>query len=604
MSKLPAYQRFFAELKRRKVFRVTAVYGAVSFGVLQAADILFPRIGLPDWTVTLVAALTLVGFPLALVLTWAYERTPDGVKRTDPAETVELEAIASAARGSRWTLGLAAIAGAALLAVGTWWVLARPDAAAAHSYQSIAVLPFVNMTGLADNEYLGDGLAEELLNALVRIDGLAVSSRTSAFAFKGSDAGATAIANSLGVETVLEGSVRGSAEVLRITAQLIDARTGFHVWSDTYDLAPADLLDIQDDLTARIVDALAVQFGGEEARPVPGRGTEDPLAYDYYLQGRYFWNKRTAEDLQIAVGLFEKAIAADSAFAPAYAAIADAYAVPAGWDADDAAVSLAQAERYARLALEIDPALAQAHSALAFVLMMRDLDLEGAEASFVRAIELDPNYATAHQWYSELLAATERDDEAFREVKRAEELDPTMIIRWNVVRVLYFAGRYDEAVAEAEPLVEEGGPYGDLAAVYQMLSYEMKGEYESAFEALSRVGMGDLLTADFRDSVRANAPDGPEGGPAAFIARGLERTLGEVGSEPDEEGAEPGLLFQVARAWAIADPERAFEFLTLMARDPDDVNSRVEWFNVLTDPAFDEMRDDPRYLKLNGRFGL
>jgi len=217
MSESTGFTHFLAELKRRKVFRVTAVYGAASFGVLQAADILFPRIGLPDWTVTLVAALALAGFPLALILSWAFERTPEGVQKTDPADTAELEAIASEPAGKRWPLGLAALAGIALLGFSAWWVLGRPDTVEARTYDSIAVLPFVNMTGDEENEYLGDGLAEELLHALTSIEGLDVESRTSSFAFKGSNLGATEIGDSLDVATVLEGSVRGSADRRRIT---------------------------------------------------------------------------------------------------------------------------------------------------------------------------------------------------------------------------------------------------------------------------------------------------------------------------------------------------------------------------------------------------
>ncbi|MBK5097254.1 MAG: tetratricopeptide repeat protein, partial [Gemmatimonadetes bacterium] len=480
MSESTGFRHFLAELKRRKVFRVTAVYGAASFGILQAADILFPRVGLPDWTVTLVAALALAGFPLALILSWAYERTPDGVQKTDPAVTGELEAIASEPARNRWPLGLAALGGIVLLAFSAWWVLGRPDSADARTYDSIAVLPFIDMTGNPENEYLGDGLAEELLNALAGVEGLKVASRTSTFAFKGSNVGATEIGDSLDVATVLEGSVRTSPDRLRVTAQLIDADTGFHLWSETYDRAPADLLDIQDDLTQQIMDALAVQLapsatGGE--RPVVQRGTENPEAYDYFLQGRFFWNKRTGEDLDVAVGLFEKAIEADSNFAAAYAGIADARVVPAGWG-DDPGTALDTAEAYARRALEIDPALAQAHTALAYTQLM-DLDLQAAEASFRRAIELDPGYPTGHQWYAEVLVATDRDAEAIEQLRLAESLDPTMIIRWHLGRALYQAGHYEEAIAQLRPLAVAEGGYRGPAIDYIAQSYELLRDYDA-----------------------------------------------------------------------------------------------------------------------------
>ena len=595
MSEPSGTQRFFAEMKRRRVFRVAAVYGATAFVVVQVADLLQEALRLPEAFLTGAAVLALLGFPLAIVLAWAYERTADGVQKTAPAAEGELEAIATAPASRRWPLGLAALAGVVLLALGAWWVL-NPDRAEARSYDSIAVLPFVNMTGAPEDEYLGDGMAEELLNALFRIEGLDVASRTSAFAFKGSSVGTSAIADSLGVETVLEGSVRRSPDRLRITVQLIDAETGFHVWSETYDRAPAELLDIQDDLTDQIVRALAVQLGAEDSGAEVARGTEDPEAYDLYLQGRYFWNKRTSEDIDVAIGLFEQAIEADSGFAPAYAAIADARAVPVGWG-DDPKTSLEEAERYTRLALELDPALAQAHTTLAFVQMIRDLDFEAAEESYVRALELDPDYATAHQWYAELLSAMERHDEAVREIGVAVSLDPTMIIQWNAARVLYFAGRYDAAIAKADEVIEQGGAYAVVARVYQLESYEMLGDTDAFLEVMGRLPGGGEAVAEIRDSLAVTSPEELP----ALLARERDRWMqeNEMGLDTDT-----GYLADSARAWARVDADVALERLTQLAADPEDVDARLDWFGVLQDPAFDGLRDDPRYQELNARFGL
>ncbi len=598
MSESPGFRHFFAELKRRKVFRVTAVYGAASFAVLQAADILFPRIGLPEWSVTLVAALALAGFPLALILSWAYERTPDGVQKTSPAVTGELEAIASAPAKSRWPLGLAALGGIALLGFGAWWVLGRPEPAEARTYDSIAVLPFVNMTGDEENEYLGDGLAEQLLHALTAFEGLDVESRTSSFALKGSELGATAIGDSLDVATVLEGSVRRSPNRLRITAQLIDTEDGSHLWSEVYDRAPADLLDIQDDLTQQIVDALALQLSmGSEAEIVQ-RGTDNAEAYDYFLQGRFFWNKRTAEDLDVAVGLFEKAIEADSSFAAAYAGIADVRAVPAGWQ-DDPHMALDTAAAYALRALEIDPTLAQAHTALAYTEMMRDLDFDRAEASFRRAIELDPDYPTGHQWYADLLSATDRHDEAVRQLRLAESLDPTMIIRWHVGRALYNAGRYEEAIRQLHEIAETEGGYQGPAHGYVMMSNELLGDFDAMISAAEAAGMPIEVTAEMRDSLAAlGASEFP-----AYLAREVEEVSG-ARSRDSPLAMDQEVLFAPARTWALADPQRSLDYLERMASDPEDVTARVAWFEVLVDPAFDSVRDDPRYEALMKKFGL
>jgi TolB-like protein len=596
MTDTPGFQRFFAELKRRHVFRVAAVYGAVAFVVVQVADLLQEALRLPEAVLTGTAVLALLGFPLAVVLAWVYERTAQGVRKTTPAAEGELEAIAAAPAARRWPLGLAALAGAVLTALGAWWVLG-PRSAEARSYDSIAVLPFVNMTGDPEDEDLGDGMAEELLNALFRIEGLDVASRTSAFAFKGSNVGTEAIADSLGVETVLEGSVRRSPGRLRITVQLIDAETGFHVWSETYDRAPADLLDIQDDLTDQIVRALALQLGTDEGGADVERGTQSAEAYDLFLQGRYFWNKRVADDMEVAIGLFERAIAADSGYAPAYAAIADVRAVPTGWR-DDPKSSLDEAERYARLALAIDPALAQAHAALAYVQMARDLDFVAAEASFERALGVDPQYATGHQWYADLLSAMDRHDEAVREIGLAVALDPTMIIVWTAARTLYFAGRYREAIARAQEVIDQGGSYVQQARGYQLDSYEMLGDMEAYLDVLGEFPEFGLLAAEIRDSLAVVPPDEVR----AMLARGNERWL----PWRSDEGLITHMrdLYYSARVWALADTDEAFDRLGLLAADPADVAARWLWFEVLSDPAFDALRDDPRYAELNARFGL
>ena len=596
MSETPGYQRFFAELKRRKVFRVAAVYGATSFVVVQAADVLQEALRLPAAFLTGVAVLALLGFPLAIVLAWAYERTSEGVKKTVPAAEGELEAIAAAPAAKRWPLGLAALAGAALLALGAWWVL-KPDSADVRAYESIAVLPFVNMTGDAEDEYLADGMAEELLNALVRIEGLKVASRTSAFAFKGSAIDARTIGDSLGVETVLEGSVRRSDQVLRVTAQLIDASDGFHLWSETYDRAPADLLAIQDDLTEQIMKALSVQLGSDGADGATGvasRGTRSPEAFDHYLQGRHFWNKRYPEDMRIAVGLFEEAIEADSTFGAAYAAIAETYAVPAGWG-DDPRASMDEADRYARMALAIDPTLAQAHASLGWTAMFRDLDLATSEQHFVRALELDPEYPTTYQWYSEILAATDRRAEAVRMVQAAESLDPTYIIRYNVARILYLTGRYEEAIRKAEEVAREEGSYTEAVLYVKAQSQYMLAEHEAALTTLERAGAGEQIGAA-RASLASGAPVATGDSTVNLLLR-----MADIGVDPII--GEPVSLL-AARFWVRVNPDSALVRLDRLAQNLESTSLRFDWLDVISDTAFDEIRDDPRLVELNARFGF
>ncbi|MGD2124332.1 MAG: adenylyl cyclase, partial [Gemmatimonadota bacterium] len=255
MPENPRYQRFFADLMRRRVFRAMAVYGAVAFGVIQGVDIVLPRLGLPDWTVTLVVWVCVLGFPVAMLLTWAFERTPEGLRLTDDAKAEELDAIVAEPAGRRWSSGLLALLGVMALVTGAWWVgrstamgeagsgrttgasevLQRAYADLADDLRpAIAVLPFSDFSPEGDQQYFADGISEELVNALVKIQGLRVTGRTSSFAYRNVEKDLREIGSELGVRYLVEGSVRKRGDRLRITAQLVDADDNFHLWSEAY----------------------------------------------------------------------------------------------------------------------------------------------------------------------------------------------------------------------------------------------------------------------------------------------------------------------------------------------------------------------------------
>lgn len=607
-----------AELQRRKVLRAAAVYGAGSFALLQAADILLPRLGLPESLVTWIAGIALALLPLVVVLAWTFERTPAGVRQTRAPAEGELEALAARPASSRWLVGSAALLGVMLLTGSGWFILGRSGAEAGMGpgsgepssdalsasqaeadggeggFRSIAVLPFVNLSGAEEDEYLGDGLSEELMYALTRIEGLNVASRTSAFAFKNSTASVRTIADSLGVGVVLQGSVRRSSDRLRITAQLTRADTGFELWTERYDRSPDDLLDIQEDLTRRMIDALAPRLARGTGPVSASRGTSDPNAYNQYLRGRYFWNKRTPEDMRVARVFFQNALDADPEFAHALSALADTWAVPAGWE-EDPGVALDEAERRARAALEIDPSLAQAHASLAFVLMMRDLDFGEAEAAFRRALELDPLYATAHQWYAELLIVTDRRDRAVEEARLAMELDPTEIIRWNYARILYFARRYDEAiqVAEATAAAPNAGLRGRSALIWVVQSNVRLGRWEAVLDGMTRLPGSEPIAAMIQDSLRVR-----EEGVAEFMPDFL--ALSQLASIPPDA---PDHIRRFAEAQALSgdDPVAALRALEAAVNDLGAKHARIVWFEVLADPEFDKVRALPEFQALDTR---
>jgi TolB-like protein/Flp pilus assembly protein TadD len=502
-----SYQQLFAELKRRKVFQVAAVYGAGAFAVLQAADVLGQGLRLGDAFLPFVTAAVLLGFPLALVLSWVFEMTPGGLHRTEGAAPGELEAIVAQPASRRWLVGIAALAGMAALLAGAWWVGTRTgpvatDAVAASEHAvrfayadladdprpSLAVLPFADMSPKGDQEYFSDGITEEILNVLAKLPKLRVAARTSAFAFKDRQMDMRAVGDSLGVGYLIEGSVRKSGDQLRITAQLIDARTGSHVWSDTYDRTLDNVFQIQTEIAEAIADQLRVPLGIDE----PSRlvtPTADVEAYDLYLAGRARMRER-GDSLKEAIRLFEAAIARDSGWAPPWASLAEASEIwlwyvngNDGPDADTMTAALDQAEYAARRALALDPENAPAHVALGNVLRDR-FEWQEAETAYREALVIDPDYPEAHQQYSELLIATGRTGEAVRSAARAAALDPAPI-RMNM---LGWALMTDDRESEAIQAYEKGislDPDGKLEAVrgnLGMLHYDA-GRYDEAYDA-------------------------------------------------------------------------------------------------------------------------
>jgi serine/threonine protein kinase/Tfp pilus assembly protein PilF len=312
--------------------------------------------------------------------------------------------------------------------------------------RSIAVLPFVNGSPDPENEYLSDGITDELIDALAKVGGLRVASRTSAFALKGKPQDVRAIGALLGVSEVLEGTVRKSGDRLRIAAQLTSTDDGRLIWSQRYNRTLHDVFDIQDEIARTIVDTLRVTSFADLAAPLARRYTQNMAAYHLYLRGRYAWNKRTQEGVSEAIEYFERAIAEDPAYALAYTGLADSYALHVDYRSVPVHEGFERAKGYARMALALDEKLAETHASLAWSLFIYDWDWEGAAREFQRAIALDPRYATAHQWYAFLLASGGRLDEALVEGHTAQELDPASVsVRRSLGWIYYYARKYEQA---------------------------------------------------------------------------------------------------------------------------------------------------------------
>lgn len=464
------------ELKRRNVFRVGIAYLVAAWLLLQVADIVLEAIEAPSWTMKAVLLAVVLGFPLALIFAWAFEMTPEGIKLekdVDRSKSVTRET------GRKLNYG---IIGILALAVGLllYDKLVRsersvepiePGAEATQPLaKSIAVLPFVNMSADPNNEYFSDGLSEELLNLLAKVEGLKVAARTSSFKFKNSDADIGQIGEALGVATVLEGSVRRTGDQARITAQLINVEDGFHLWSETYDRSLENIFEVQDEIAGAIVDALQLPLMGAASAPVAANAATNFQAYDLYLLGRHRAREVNADAFRQAIDYFERAIAADPNYAPAYSGLADAYLGLADYGDLSMTKAVTAAETAVNRALSLDASLAEAWASKG-TLARRKWHMRDSASAFDKSLALNPNSATTLINQSLLFNSMNQTARSFQSASRAFELDP--LSDW--VRELYLvnmasAGQKEsareqlEAWAAAEP--ENPFPFEGLGDLF------------------------------------------------------------------------------------------------------------------------------------------
>ncbi|MFT5139947.1 MAG: TolB-like protein/Flp pilus assembly protein TadD [Rhodothermales bacterium] len=434
---------FFEELKRRNVFRVGIAYGVAGWVILQIADLVLEAIEAPAWVLKALLLLAVLGFAIALVIAWAYEMTPDGIKKEADVDRSQSIAPDTGRKMDRIIIAFLVVAVAVLLyrqsgtddnepapasaevsqAVA---VEAPPEVSTAptDTRQSVAVIPFVNMSDDASNEYFSDGISEELLNVLVKIESLRVPSRTSSFTFKNSGKKVSEIGRELNVDHVLEGSVRKAGDRIRVTAQLIDVETDTHLWSDTYTRELDDIFAVQDEISKAIVEALQVTLSGSDQEKLANHLTDNVEAYNKFLLGRHLWNLRTTKSLLDAVTPLREAVALDPEFDRAWAALADAYILIPEYRGGSMAEYGPLTKDAVEKALAINPDSARALTTRGYYRATHLFDYENAIADFKRAISIDPSYPTGHQWYGEVLNFLRRPKEAIEQIRIALELDP------------------------------------------------------------------------------------------------------------------------------------------------------------------------------------
>lgn len=464
-------------------------------------------------------------------------------------------------------------------------VLADPAAATA-PVNSIAVLPFTNLGGEADNEYFSDGLAEEILNALGQVEALKVAARSSAFSFRGKATDIATIAGKLQVANVLEGSVRRAGQRIRVTIQLVDARTGFQVWSARYDRQMEDIFELQDEIARAITERLKVSLDAGAKR-----STSNLEAYELYLKGRYYWAQRP-QGIGKAIEYFERAADKDPNYARARAGLADCYVTLGSWENGTMppVEAMAKAKEAAGKALELDERLAEAHTTLAYRTTHHDWDWACAEAQFQHAFELNPNYAVCHHWYSHYLTAVGRTEESLKASKRCLELDPLdLVINVHMAWHYHFARQYEQAVEQCCK-TSELHPNSFWPAYFFGLAYEQQGHVDLAIE-------------EFRTSVRMS-------GNVTFATAALGHLYGIAGKANEACVVYEELKARSERAYVPAYDialvctgmgwnDQALEYL---ARAHQERSGWITYLNV--DPRLDPLRHDPRFVDLLRRVRL
>lgn len=474
----------------------------------------------------------------------------------------------------------------ALLAPGAY----PAPAATTDENRAIAVLPFVNSSADPENEYFSDGMTDELITALTKVEGLRVASRTSVFALKNLREDVRAIGARLNVSAVLEGTVRKSGNRLRITVQLSSVADGRTLWSERYDREMADVFAIQDEIAQTIVRTLRSTLLGDLGDPTPVRYTENVRAYSLYLKGRFRWNRRTQADIAEGVKYFEQAIAEDPAYALAYTGLADSYALDLDYSGAPVKEGMERAKAEARKAIELDETLAEAHTSLGWVTFIYDWDWAGAEREFTRAIQLNPRYSTARQWHAWLLLAMGRFEEALAEGRAAIDLDPGSVsIRRSLGWLLYYARRNEAALDSLrralvmDPTAEETHRLLGLVYLEQRMYDEAAASFKEAIAlshdtAVAFAGLGQVAARRGRlDEARA--------------------VLKEINDRARSQYVSPVAVTKLCAA--LGDANAAFDGLERAYRD------RRGWLAYLkVEPTLDPLRTDPRFRHLLERMRL
>src|SRR5712692_6674613 len=565
---------FFAELRRRNVYKVAVAYAVISWLLIQAASILLPTFEAPPWVMKVLVVLLALGFLFAVFISWAFEMTPEGMKRTSDISPDEVIPYWSKRKFAALIIGVAVIA-AGLLA---FQLLRAPRLTTAFgaSQKSIAVLPLLNESGDAKDEYFSDGLSEELIAALAQIKDLKVIGRSSSFRFKGRKEETKTIGEKLGVATLLEGTVRKQGDRVRIVAEWINAADGIELWTRTFDRELKDIFAVQQEIAAAVASSLKVTLLGLDERSSANPATKNTEAHNAYLLGHYHFQRRNLEDYRKAVAYFDEAIRLDLDYALAHAERSEAWTL-IGDLSGQGKTAWPKAREDAEKAVAIAPTLAEAHAALGWVRFFTEWRFAEGLSELKRAKELAPANPTANDLLARVIVYLGRLDEAENQGRQAVELDPLASApKNNLARILWYEGKLDEADVVARKAAELQ-PNSASSRRWQVLVAIQRGDKETALREAQLEP--DESYRRFELAV-------------AQYARG-DRTAADA-ALADLIAHDQGLDYQVAQVYAVrGEKEKAFEWLQI-AFDNHDTGMLA----LLVDPLLNSLRDDPRFKML------
>jgi TolB-like protein/Flp pilus assembly protein TadD len=578
---------FWQELKRRKVLRVITVYAAVAFVILQLVEILAPSLRLPDWTMNFILVVLIVGFIIAIILSWIYDIHPEGgIVKTEPAHEMIEKVPEKPSTVNAWKIATI-ISIVVIICLVIYNILG--DNGRSRDIQklgkTIAVLPFENMSDGSEFEHLGDAMTDEIIMQLYKISEFEVRSRTSIMKYKNTEKASPVIAGELNVNFLLEGTVQRYEDKVRIRVQLIHALTDDHLWGEIYNGDWKDIFDIQINVAKQVAEQLQTALSpGDETR-IENRPTDNIEAYNLYLQGRNFFALGGAENHAKSIECYKRALEIDPNYALAYAGMATTLSIYGWVDYVPDKDVIPQAKKAAMKALELDNTLGEARAELAHIKHYYEWDWAGAENQIKRALELNPNYARAHEWYGYLLTDLGRFDEALLEFKRGFELDPLATNIWvGIARLYYFSRDYDSAIAECRKVLKLYSD-NDYALYVLALALSKKGLHDEAIE----------LRPNWESPTRLDGYYGYVYGAAGREEKALELLNGLL-EYSKKEYIPPNSFAYIYIG--LGKKDKAFEWLEK------GYEQRAGLNRIKVEPMYDSLRSDPRFQDLVDRMSF